>query len=99
MHRKFHPFIKLSFLNLQKLLHYCIGLNFFKIVWLPNGMIFTDPTIAPKIAAKFVSPKRVRLSLLKQETKKVQILDKTEVGCLLDIDTSDNERWFIFFEF
>jgi len=69
-----------------------------KIVWLPNGMIFTDPTIAPKIAAKFVSPKQVRLSLLKQETEKVQILDETEVGCLLDIDTSDNERWFIFFE-
>jgi hypothetical protein len=64
-----------------------------RIVWLPTGWVFTDPTLAPKIAAKFVSPREVRLALLKQDTDKVQILDSTEVGCLLDIDTSDNDKY------
>jgi hypothetical protein len=64
-----------------------------RIVWLPTGWVFTDPTLAPKIAAKFVSPRDVRLALLKQDTEKVQILDETEVGCLLDIDTSDNDKY------
>jgi hypothetical protein len=62
------------------------------IVQLPMGFVFTDPTMAPKIAAKFISPKEVRLALLKEETEKVQILDETEIGCLLDIDVSENER-------
>jgi hypothetical protein len=66
-----------------------------RIVWLPTGWVFTDPTLAPKIAAKFVSPREVRLALLKQDTDKVQILDSTEVGCLLDIDTSDNDRYCV----
>eukprot|EP00026_Physarum_polycephalum_P001439 Phypoly_transcript_01440.p1 GENE.Phypoly_transcript_01440~~Phypoly_transcript_01440.p1 ORF type:complete len:1130 (-),score=207.03 Phypoly_transcript_01440:9-3374(-) len=61
-----------------------------RIVWLPNGTIFTDPTTAPKIAAKFISPKEVRLSLLKKESESVQILDETEIGCLLDINIGDN---------
>lgn len=63
-----------------------------RIVWLPTGWVFTDPTIAPKIIAKFISPREVRLMLLKQETDNVQILDMSEVGCLLDIDTSNNDR-------
>jgi hypothetical protein len=66
-----------------------------RIIWLPTGWVFTDSTLAPKIAAKFVSPREVRLALLKQETEKVQILDSTEVGCLLDIDTSNNERYYV----
>ena len=64
-----------------------------KIVLLPTGFVFTDPTLAPQIAAKFISPKEVRLRLLKQETDKVEILDGTDVGCLLEIDTSDNNRY------
>jgi hypothetical protein len=64
-----------------------------RIVWLPTGWVFTDATLAPRIAAKFVSPRDVRLALLKQDTEKVQILDGTEVGCLLDIDTSDNKKY------
>eukprot|EP00026_Physarum_polycephalum_P000718 Phypoly_transcript_00719.p1 GENE.Phypoly_transcript_00719~~Phypoly_transcript_00719.p1 ORF type:complete len:498 (-),score=49.29 Phypoly_transcript_00719:858-2351(-) len=62
-----------------------------RIVWLPTGIVFTDPTSAPKIAAKFVSPKEVRERLLKEDTDKVQILDETEVGCLLQIDASGNK--------
>ena len=64
-----------------------------RIVWLPTGFVFTDPTQAPQIAAKFVSPIDVRLSLLKQDTEKVEILEETEVGCLLDIDVTDGERY------
>jgi hypothetical protein len=63
-----------------------------RIVWLPAGFVFTDASVAPKIAAKFISPKDVRFSLLKKATDKVQILDQTEIGSLLDIDIHDNER-------
>jgi hypothetical protein len=54
--------------------------------------VFTDPTLAPAIAAKFVSPINVRLALLKKETEKVEILDSTDVGCLLDIDNKRYEK-------
>ena len=91
----FAPKLNVNETSFKSMLQYFQAIG--RIVQLPNGMIFTDPTIAPKIAAKFVSPKRVRLLLLKQETEKVQILDDTEVGCLLDIDTSDNKR-FLFSE-
>ena len=66
-----------------------------RIVWLKQGMVFPDPTQASKIVAKFISPENICLSLLKKDTEKVQILTTEEIGCLLDIDTSNNEK-FIF---
>lgn len=74
----------------QTMLQYFTAIG--KIIWLPSGIVITDPTVAPKIAAKFVSPTEVRLMLLKREDEKVQILEMSEVGCLLDIDTANNER-------
>ena len=65
-----------------------------RIVWLPNGTVFTDPTIVSKIAAKFISPKEVRLALLKKETEVVQILDESEIGSLLNINLQNN-RYFV----
>jgi hypothetical protein len=62
-----------------------------RIVSLKSGHVFPNSNVAMLIAAKFVSPRDVRLALLKQETEKVQILDETEVGCMLDIDTTDNK--------
>jgi hypothetical protein len=90
LHSNFGSEIKGGEAGFKTMLQYIKSIG--RIVWLPTGFVFTDPTIAPKIAAKFVSPKGVRLALLKKETDKVQILDETEIGCLLDIDTSDNER-------
>lgn len=63
-----------------------------RIVLFNNGMVCTNAAIAPKIAAKFVSPKEVRLRLLKKETDNVLILGEEEIGCLLEIDVSLNER-------
>lgn len=88
---KFEPQLKMKSEAFQTMLRYLDVIG--RIVWLPTGFVFTDPTVAPKIAAKFISPKEVRLALLKEETDKVQILDETTIGCLLDIDTSDNERY------
>jgi hypothetical protein len=100
---KEHPLVHWSFLHkklgntkqdesaFKAMLHYCQSLG--RIVWLPTGYVFTDPTLAPQIAAKFVSPIEVRLALLKQQTEKVEILNSTDVGCLLDIDVTDNERY------
>lgn len=53
------------------------------------GLVCTDPTLIPKIAAKFISPEEVRRQLLKKGV--IQILDKDEVGNLLDIDSSDDK--------
>lgn len=68
-----------------------------RIVLLKNGLVCTNPTVVPQVAAKFISPEEVQLELLKKETDNVQILDKQEVGCLLQIDTSDNTRLYLSF--
>jgi hypothetical protein len=54
-------------------------------------MVCTSPTLVPTIAAKFISPEDVQMGLLKEATDTVQILDKTEVGCLLCIDANDRK--------
>lgn len=66
----------------DQLLRYLHGIG--RIVLLHNGLVFTNPTLAPKIAAKFVSPEEVRMSLLKGEDG-VLILDRKEVGWVLGI--------------
>lgn len=64
------------------------------IVLLKNWMVCTNPSLIPQIAAKFVSPEEVQISLLKEEDADVQILDKKEIGCMLQIDPTDNARFF-----
>lgn len=88
---QFGPQIKMAKQAFKTMLLYLDAIG--RVVWLPTGYVFTDPTIAPKIAAKFISPRDVRLALLKKATANVQILDQTEIGSLLDIDTSDNELY------
>ena len=90
---KFGLQLKMDEQGFKTMVHYLQSIG--RVVWLPNGTVFTDPTIAPKIAAKFVSPKEVRMKLLKEETKEVQILDEFEIGCLLEIDTHNNNRYFL----
>lgn len=63
-----------------------------RIVLFKNGVVCTNASLAPKIAANFVSPEAVRIQLLKKHTDNVQILGKEEIGCLLDIDTTSSER-------
>lgn len=77
-----------TFMSALQYLH-AIG----RVVLLKNGMVCTNPTMVPQIAAKFISPEEVQLSLLQKETAKVQILDKQQVGCLLNIDTANNSRF------
>src|SRR3978361_242040 len=57
-----------------------------------SGLIFTNPTLAPKIAAKFVSPEEVRFRLLKGEDENVQLLTEEDIGCLININVGDNKR-------
>ena len=57
-----------------------------------SGLVFTNPTLAPKIAAKFVSPEEVRFCLLKQEDENVQLLTEEDIGYLINISVGDNKR-------
>ena len=57
-----------------------------------NGLVFTNPTLAPKIAAKFISPEEVRIHLLKGEDENVQLLTEEDIGCLINISVGDNQR-------
>jgi hypothetical protein len=60
------------------------------VVLLDDDTVCIDPTIIPKIAAKFISPVEVRNKLL---TKEVTILDENEIyRCLLDIHDDSNEQ-------
>lgn len=69
---------------------HCIG----KIGLLKNGLVFTNPMVASKIAAKFVSAEEIQKRLMKDE-EGVQILAKEEVGWLLGIPKSatSNEKY------
>jgi hypothetical protein len=91
LHKMVDPEAHQDLESFKFMLQYCQSIG--RVVWLPSGSVYTDPTMAPKIAAKFVSPRAVRLELLKRESERVEILDGTEVGCLLDIDVSESSRY------
>ena len=57
---------------------------------LEGGRVFTNPTLAPSIAAKFVSPEEVRARLLRKDG--VQILTEKDIGSVLRIDTGKQEK-------
>lgn len=65
-----------------------------RIVLLKSGMVCINPSVVPQIAAKFISPEEVRLDLLLNETENVQILTKHNIGCLLQIQTTNNNRLY-----
>jgi hypothetical protein len=88
---KFKSEVNMTEMSFKTMLQYIHSIG--RIVWLPNGTIFTDSTIAPKIAAKFISPKEVSLAVLREEKEDVQILNESEVGYLLNINSSDNIRY------
>ena len=60
------------------------------IVLIKNDLVFTNPALAPQIASKFVSPAEVSANLLKEEG--VQILDKHEIGWLLNVGDGSSNR-------
>ncbi len=74
-----------TFTQIVKYLH-AIG----RIVLLKDDYVCADPTVVPKIAAKFVSPDQVRLHLLNFD---VPVLTIAEIGCLMDIDTTNNNKY------
>lgn len=63
-----------------------------QIVLLKEGLVCTYPQLVTKIAAKFISPEEVQMSLLMREDKNIQILSSKEVGCLLNIKETNNAR-------
>lgn len=71
-------------------LHYLHAIG--RIVFLRTGMVCTSPSLVPQIAAKFVSPEDVQLSLLRKDIEEVQILSKRDIGCLLQLGASNNTR-------
>lgn len=68
-----------------------------RVICMTGGLVFTKPQLAPKMAAKFVSPKEVQDLLLKREDENVQILGTTEVGCLLGTHDAKYTLTIIFY--
>lgn len=64
------------------------------VVLKSNGLVCIDLTLVPQIASKFISPDKIRMQLLKKGAGVIQILDKNEVGALLNIDPR-NERYIM----
>ncbi len=60
-----------------------------QIVLLQNELVCTEPTIIPKLLAKFISPVEVQNRLLSKNSK-VQILSQQQIGFVLQIDRSDH---------
>jgi hypothetical protein len=67
-----------------------------RLVVLKNRLVFPDPMIASRIAAKFVSPEEVRKSLLTKEG--VQILAKNQIENLLDIAGCTTNKYVSYFD-
>jgi hypothetical protein len=63
------------------------------IALVKGGFVFTNPQLATKMAAKFISPDEVRRGLLKAEDEKIQVLTEEDVGNLLDISETNNQRY------
>ncbi len=60
-----------------------------QIVFLQNGMVCRSPTMIPKLLSKFISPVEVRDRLLSEDSSVVQILTQKQIGCVLQINSSD----------
>jgi hypothetical protein len=67
--------------NFQQALQYLHAIG--RLVCLKNGLVCTDPTLVPKIAAKFVAPENVRHYLL----------SIAEIGCILEIPEGEDEKY------
>lgn len=65
------------------------------ILCLNGGAVCIESQVIPKLAAMFVSPEDVRRMLLQGDKQDVQILAEKDVGCLLDITNSDDERYYL----
>jgi hypothetical protein len=57
-----------------------------------GGLVYSDANVASAIAASFVSPKKVRMKL-RQKYGGVEILDKEQVGYLLNIKASTHDEY------
>jgi hypothetical protein len=66
-----------------------------QVILLKNDLICIKPHLIPKITAQFVSPKDVRDKLL--VTHGVEILDKSHIGALLEIQEQNKEFIFLYF--
>lgn len=65
------------------------------IVCLRGGLVCTDPQSIPKLAASFISPEEIRMTLLKNKKESVQILTAKDVGYLISMPNSDDERYLL----
>ncbi len=86
LHKEIHSQMDMSsFKHALQYLH-TIG----RIVFLQNGLVCAEPTIIPKLLAKFICPKEVRIRTLSKHD--VQILNQKEIGAVLKI-TNDEEKY------
>jgi hypothetical protein len=61
------------------------------VVLLDDDTVCIDPSIIPKIAAKFISPEDVRTQLLINK-EVTPLLNENQISCLLEIHDASNER-------
>lgn len=63
------------------------------VVMLDEDTVCTNPTIVPKIVAKFISPEDVRKQIL--TSQQVSLLDNHQIDCLLDIHDASDYQYVI----
>ncbi len=86
LHKLVHsPMDMPSFKHALQYLH-TIG----RVVFLQNGLVCAEPTVIPKLLAKFICPLEVRKRILSKHD--VQILTHKEIGAVLQI--ANNEKRF-----
>ncbi len=88
LHKQLGESSGMDFRMFECAIHYFHSIG--RVVCLSNGVVCTNPVQIPQMAAKFISPENVRMSLLKTS---VQILDSEEIACILqEFDSTLNPR-------
>lgn len=88
LHKQLGESSGMDFRMFECAIHYFHSIG--KVVCLSNGVVCTNPVEIPQMAAKFISPENVRMSLMKDS---VQILDSEEIACILqEFDSTLNPR-------
>lgn len=81
---------KMDIPSFRYALHYLHSIG--HIVFLEkSGLVCTNPTMIPKLLAKFISPEEVQANLL-SENSNVQILSEEQIGHILQIQQDKDKR-------
>lgn len=69
---------------LMRALHHLHSIG--QIVLFGDQLVCTDPSSISRIMAKFISPAKVRYSLLKRDHENVSLLTETNIVCILGLN-------------